>query len=58
MCKFIGKFNEQILRKLRKNEMLRLYSIVHVAMDIWQDRETAQSLIDWDFNDIDSLTSP
>ena len=33
MCKFIGKSNEQILSKLSKSEILRLYSIVHVAME-------------------------
>ena len=32
MCKFIGKSNERILCKLSKSEILRLYSIVHVAM--------------------------
>ena len=33
MCKFIhvGKSNEQILCKLRIREILRLYSVVHVA---------------------------
>ena len=33
MCKFIGKSIEQILCKLNKSEILRLYSIVHVAME-------------------------
>ena len=33
MCKFTGKSNEQILCKLSKSEILRLYSIVHVAME-------------------------
>ena len=33
MCKFIGKCNERILCKLNKSEILRLYSIVHVAME-------------------------
>ena len=33
MCKFIGKSNERILCKLRKSEILRLYSIVYVAME-------------------------
>ena len=33
MCKFIGKCNERILRKLSKSEILWLYSIVHVAME-------------------------
>ena len=33
MCKFIGKSNEQILCKLSKSEILRLYSIVHIAME-------------------------
>ena len=33
MCKFIGKSNERILCKLRKSEILRLYSIVHVAIE-------------------------
>ena len=33
MCKFIGKSNERILCKLSKSEILRLYSIVHVAME-------------------------
>ena len=33
MCKFIGKSNERILRKLSKSENLRLCSVVHVAME-------------------------
>ena len=33
MCKFIGKSNERILSKLSKSEILRFYSIVHVAME-------------------------
>ena len=33
MCKFIGKSKERILCKLRKSEILRLHSIVHVAME-------------------------
>ena len=33
MCKFIGKSNERILWKLSKKEIVRLYSIVHVAME-------------------------
>ena len=33
MCKFIGKSNERILSKLSKSKILRLYSIVHVAME-------------------------
>ena len=33
MCKFIGKSNERILCKLSKSEILRLHSIVHVAME-------------------------
>ena len=33
MCKFIGKSNERILCKLNKSEILRLYSIIHVAME-------------------------
>ena len=33
MCKFIGKSNERILCKLNKSEILKLYSIVHVAME-------------------------
>ena len=33
MCKLIGKSNERILCKLSKSEILRLYSIVHVAME-------------------------
>ena len=33
MCKFIGKSNDQILCKLGKSEILRLYPIVHVAME-------------------------
>ena len=33
MSKFIGKSNERILCKLSKSEILRLYSIVHVAME-------------------------
>ena len=33
MCKFIGKSNKRILCKLNKSEILRLYSIVHVAME-------------------------
>ena len=40
MYKFIGKSNERILCKLSKSEILRLYSIVHVAM------ETTKT---WDF---------
>ena len=32
MCKFIGKSNGRILCKLSESEILRLYSIVHVAM--------------------------
>ena len=34
MCKFTGKSNERIFCKLSKSEILRLYSIVHVAMEI------------------------
>ena len=33
MCKFIGKSNERILCKLSKSEILRSYSIVHVAVE-------------------------
>ena len=33
MCKFIGKSNERILCKLSKREILRFYSVVHVAME-------------------------
>ena len=33
MCKFIGKSNEWVFCKLSKSEILRLYSIVHVAME-------------------------
>ena len=33
MCKFIGKSNERILRKLSKSEILKLYTIVHVFME-------------------------
>ena len=33
MCKFIGKSDEWIFCTLSKNEILRLYSIVHVAME-------------------------
>ena len=33
MCKFTGKSNERVLCKLSKKEILRLYSIVHVAME-------------------------
>ena len=33
MCKFIGKSNERILCKPSKSEILRLYSIVNVAME-------------------------
>ena len=33
MRKFIGKSNERIICKLSKSEMLRLYSIVYVAME-------------------------
>ena len=33
MCEFIGKSNERILCKLSKSEILRLYSIVHVAVE-------------------------
>ena len=33
MCKFIGKSNERIFCKLSKSKILRLYLIVHVAME-------------------------
>ena len=33
MCKFIGKSNERILCRLSKREILRLYSVVQVAME-------------------------
>ena len=33
VCKFKGKSNEGILWKLRKRKILRLYSIVHVALE-------------------------
>ena len=33
MCKLIGKSKDRILCKLSKSEILRLYSIVHVAME-------------------------
>ena len=33
MCKFIEKSNERFLCKLSKSEILRLYSIAHVAME-------------------------
>ena len=33
MCKFIGKSNEWVFCKLSKSEILRFYSIVHVAME-------------------------
>ena len=33
MCKFIGKSNERVLSRLSKSEILRLYSVVHVAME-------------------------
>ena len=33
VCKFIGKSNERIFCKLNKSEILRLYSIVGVAME-------------------------
>ena len=33
MCKIIGKSNAGIFYKLSKSEILRLYSIVHVAME-------------------------
>ena len=33
MCKFIGKPSEWILCKLSKSKILRLYSIIHVAME-------------------------
>ena len=33
MCKFIGKSNEGVFCKLSKSEILRLYSIVHVATE-------------------------
>ena len=33
MCEFIRKSNELILCKLSKSEILKLYSIVHVAME-------------------------
>ena len=34
MSKFIGKSDERILWKLSKSEILRLYSMVHVAREI------------------------
>ena len=44
MCKLIRKSNEQILCKLGKSEILRLYSIVHVAMEITKTSKfTSQS---------------
>ena len=36
MCKSIGKSYERILCKLSRSEILRLYSIVHVAMETTQ----------------------
>ena len=33
MCKFIGKSNERILCELNKSEILRLYSVIHVARE-------------------------
>ena len=33
LCKFIGKSKERILSKLNKSTILRLYSVVHVAME-------------------------
>ena len=33
MCEFMGKSNERILCKLSNGEILRLYLIVHVAME-------------------------
>ena len=33
MCKFIRKSHERTFCKLGKSEILRLYSIVHVAME-------------------------
>ena len=44
MCKLIRKSNEQILCKLGKSEILRLYSIIHVAMEITKTSKfTSQS---------------
>ena len=44
MCKFIGKSNERILYKLSKSEILRLYSIVRVAMETTKTKHfTCQS---------------
>ena len=44
MCKFIGKSNAGIFYKLsRKCEILRLYSIVHVAMETTKPNFTCQS---------------
>ena len=43
MCKFIGKSNEWIFSKLSKSEILRLYSIVHVAMETTTSNFTCQS---------------
>ena len=37
MCKFIRKSNERILSKLSKSEILRVYSIVHVAMENYEN---------------------
>ena len=39
MCKFIGKSNERILCKLSGSEILRLYSIVHNAMETFRKRQ-------------------
>ena len=33
MCKFIGKSSEQILCKLSKSEILRLFSIIHAPVE-------------------------
>ena len=33
VCKFIEKSNEQILCKLSQSEILRLYSLIYVAME-------------------------
>ena len=43
MGKFIGKSNERILCKLSKSEILRLFSIVHVAMETTKTNFTCHS---------------
>ena len=44
MCKFIGQSNERISCKLSKKEIVRLYSIVHVAMETTKTSNLANDI--------------